>query len=74
MAKDKPPKKPSKTLDDILTEKYPDNEELRQRIKEDVVARGTEKQIVRGELKLPHPQDAEAHFRRMDAMKREEDE
>jgi len=74
MAKsDKPARKPSKTLDDLLAEQYSDPK-LRQRVKEDVEARGTEKAIVKGELKLPHPQDAEAHFRKLDAASQEEDE
>lgn len=74
MARNQPPKKPGKTLDDLLADKYPENDELRQRVKDDVTARGTEKSILRGELKLPHPQDAEAHFARIEAAKLEEDE
>lgn len=74
MAKqDKPAKQPGKSLDDLLAERYPD-EALRQRVKEDIVARGTEKQILRGELKLPSLQDAEAHYKRIDALQAEEDE
>lgn len=70
--KDKHPGKHERTLDDMLTEKYPDNTDLQQRVREDVQARGTEKGIVSGELRLPHHQDAEAHFRRVDEAKQRE--
>lgn len=70
--KDKHQGKHQRSLDDMLAEKYPDNPDMQQRVKEDVIARGTEQRIVSGELRLPHPQDAEAHFRRMDDDKQRE--
>lgn len=71
--KKKPHKKPGKTLDDLLAEKYTDDA-MRQFVKDDVTARGTEQRIVSGELKLPHPQDVELHMSRQEAAKPEDNE